>query len=200
MTNIYYDIVNYENDDFEEYLRRILIYDVFKNIIEEYADTIIAKKVIRYILYAYSMDSEMLSPNGNNWSKVSEQILEVVGLPIELYDDVLLLQNQSVLLTIQRWLQYQNNEMFTNYITYRDLRREMLASSLSKIKAASDEINYEQKMKNAIHAGTLLQMMNEAMESFIQNHPKLKASAETLNRANNKNKVTRSVADYAISK
>lgn len=197
MTHPYYDIVNYEKDDLEEYLRRILLYEVFKNVIEEYTDTGIAKKVIRFILYAYSMDSEMLSPNGNNWSKVSEEILEVVGLPNELYDDVVLLQNPSVLLTIQRWLQWQGNEAWINYITYRDLRREMLASSLSKIKTASDEINYEQKMKNAIHAGTLLQMMNEAMEMFVQNHPKLKASVETLNRANSKNKVTRSVADYA---
>ena len=147
MTHPYYDLISYEKDDLQDYLKRVLLFDIFKGVFEEYPD--IAKKVIRFILYAYSMDSEMLSPNGNNWSIVSEQIMEAVGLPKEVYSGDWM-RNPVVLNTIQKWLHWQGNEAWTNFTTYRDLRKEMLASSLSNIKTAGDEINYEQKMKNAI--------------------------------------------------
>lgn len=197
MVHPYNDII--ANPDFDqEYISRINLADIFTPIFEEYKEDIItARKVILFILYGYSIDSQMLSIGGNNWGKVSNDICEKVGLPAELYNQGILLGNVVVRTAIQKWLEFQNDEHWKNYITCRDLRYEMLSSALSPIKTASDEINYEQKMKNAIHAKTLLGMMNEEMENFIQNHPKLKSSAEALNRTNKSNRFTRGPGDYA---
>lgn len=199
MTNAYNAIVTFEGDNFQDYLDRLFLFTVFEEIFKEYPDIEICKKIIKFIAWSYSMDSDMLLMQGNSWNKVAPEIFKRAKLPDELYNDVCLLENVAVLETVDQWLRHQNDENWMNYITFRNLRSEMLLSSLSDIKTANGtETNYEQKMKNAIHSVTLLQMMNDAKETFIQNHPKLKGSVEAFNKVNDKVKVTRNVGSYAI--
>lgn len=198
MISTFKQITSFEGDNFNEYLRRLRIYEIFKDIFEEYGDNSICVGIIKFILYAYSVESDLLSVNGNTWNKLSESIFKITGLPDDLHDDVVLLKNNSIQLAIQRFLRLQDDENWVQYITYRDLRGQMLTSALSDIKTANGtEVNYEQKMKNAIHSQTLLEMMSQAKEVFIQNHPKLRESVEAFNKSAEKQKVTRSVGNYA---
>ncbi len=199
MINPFYSITTFEGDaDFEDYLRQLQLFDIFKEIFIEYQDKGTCVGIIKFIAWAYGLDSDMLSSNGNSWAKVSRDIFNKTELHKSFYEDLVLLQSESVKSAIEKFLTYQNDENWTNYCTFRDLRFQMLSSATGDIKTANGtEINYEQKMKNAIHSITLLQMMNDAKETFIQNHPKLKASVEAFNKASEKTKVTRSVSNYA---
>lgn len=201
MINPFQAIVKEDYDFLEELLIKMGILNIFKPIFEAYPDNDISKKVVKFILYGYSIDSDMLLMQGNTWGKVALEIYEKVNLPedkdfmLEIID----LKKPQLVETVNNWLYFQNDENWAQYITYRDLRHQMLTSSLSDIKTANGtEINYEQKMKNAIHSQTLLQMMNEAKETFIQNNSKLKSSVQTFNKATQANRNSRNVASYAV--
>lgn len=184
MINIFKEIVNYEdNDSFEDYLKRLEIISVFSDLIEPYPNKANFKGVIRFILLGYSVESDMLFTHGQEWGKIRDRIFKKVGLPNTLYSDVALLNAPAVLSTIQKWLQYNNDENFTNYIVLRDLRTQMLSAALDKILKSSGEVDYDQKYKCAQYAKDLLQMMNDTLQTFIQNNPKLKESITAFNRA-----------------
>lgn len=189
MINAYTSIINYsdESDAFDEYLKKKYLFDLFKGLLEEFADINIFKGIVKYILWAYSLESDMLLMNGETFGKTSDRIFKKTKLPDTIYSDVALLESDSVRDCIEKWLQFQNEEEYTNYCHFRDLRREMLASSIGKITKATLEQDYEQKMKNAYHAKELLEMMKEALAKYVQNSPKLKNSikafdAVTINR------------------
>lgn len=178
MINPYTSIMGYSDESgaFDEYLKKKYIFELFKDLLEDFPDINIFKGVVKYILWAYSLESDMLLMNGENFDKTSDRIFKRTKLPEDLYSDVALLENDSVRVCIGKWLQFQNEEEFTNYCHFRDLRREMLASSIGKITKATLEQDYEQKMKNAYHAKELLEMMKEALAKYVQNSPKLKNS------------------------
>jgi len=198
MIDIYSQIIKHDEDDsFEDFLKKMGIISIFKEVIERYPLNYIG--IVKFILWGYSLDSDILTVNGNTWSTVSKEIFERTNLDKDLFEDVCELKSEEVLICIDKWLAFNNNEHWTQYVTYRDLRKQMLASAIGDIKTANGtETNYEQKMKNAIHSQTLLVMMNEAKETFIQNHPKLKASIDSFNKATDKAKVTRSAGSYAL--
>lgn len=60
MTEVYSALSTYAGDNWEDYLERLTVFDVFKDLLDEYTDRDIFKSVIRYILAAYSMESEMI--------------------------------------------------------------------------------------------------------------------------------------------
>ena len=196
MINPNFAITSFEEDfGFEEYLKKVHLFEIFAEIFEQYPTD--ALGIIKFIAWSYGMDSEMLATAGNSWSKVATQIFERSNLPQALWNDVGLLEGEVVQSAVQKFLRYQNDENWTQFITYRDLRRQMLSSSLASIKKSSGEVDYEQKMANAQHSQKLLEMMNDAKDIFVQNNPKLKSSVEAFNKATEKNKVTRNVGSYA---
>ncbi len=196
MINPIFSITSFEElFGFEDYLKKLNLFKVFEPVLKEFGENAVG--AIKFIAWGYGLDSDMLATNGNNWSKVSEEIFLKTNLPEALFPAVALMESPSIQICIQRFLEYQNDEHWTQYITYRDLRFQMLSSSLAGIKKSSGEIDYEQKMNNAIHSNKLLSMMNEAKETFIQNNSKLKASVEAFSKANEKAKVTKGPADYA---
>lgn len=198
MTNPYSAIISYTGNDFESFLISNELIDVFECLLSDEEISPYAASIAKYIAYGYSMDSSMLSTDGYNWGKLSQLVFAKCNLPEALYSPVVEFKNESVIDAVQNFLNYQNDENWAQYCTYRDLRSQMLKSALGSIVTASEETNYEQKMKNAIHSQTLLSMMNVAKETFIQNHAKLKGSVESFNRAvSNNEKTTRSVANYA---
>lgn len=198
MINPVSTITSFNGDDFENYLNQNALLGVFEHLLLDEDISPYASSVAKYIVWGYGMDSNMLSTEGYNWGKVSQIIFAKANLPEELYAAVVELKSEAVIRSIQEFLDYQNDENWTQYCTYRDLRAQMLISAVGEIKNASEETNYEQKMKNAIHSQTLLSMMNVAKETFIQNHVKLKGSVEAFNRVvQNKEKITRSPAHYA---
>jgi len=204
MINPYQLLVKQEEEDFEEYLRKVHLIDIFKPLLEEFGDPELFKGVVKFIALGFSMDSDMLQTQGNTWGSVVEIIYEKSGLPDDrnekdgIYNAVCLLQSDNVLDCIERWLRHQNSENWTQYIHYRDLRRQMLSLSLSDMKKATGEIDIEAKYKSAIYSKELLKMMEDARDGFIQNHPKLRGSVEAFNKATNNTKNSRSPGSYAV--
>lgn len=186
MVNAYKEIINYSDEDeqFEEYLKKMHLYSIFQELINDFPDKNTFKGVVRFILMAYSVNSELLQTSGWTWTNLSKRIFEMSNLDEKYFDEVADLKNDSVRDVAEKWLQFQNDENFTNYCHFRDLRREMLSSSIGKIIKSTGEQDYEQKMKNAIHSVELLKMMEDAREKFIQTQPKLKVSVSELNKVN----------------
>jgi hypothetical protein len=133
--------------------------------------------------------------NGETFDKTSQRIFKKTKLPQSLYEKVALMESENVQLAISRWLQFLDAEEFTNYVSFRSLRREMLSSSTGSILKSTGEQDFEQKMKNANHAKALLEMMKEALAKYVQNTPKLKNSM-TAYDAVKLNKNTAAVEDF----
>ncbi|MEO7048932.1 MAG: hypothetical protein ABI091_26755 [Ferruginibacter sp.] len=178
MVDPYHDIVSYSGDEriFDEYLKKRHLFDLFKDLLDEFPDVNIFFGIVKYILYAFTPSSDMLLMNGETFEKTSERIFKKAKLPQSVYGEVALMKSEAVQGAIDRWLQFGNEEEFTNYVNFRSLRREMLSSSVGSILKSTGEQDFEQKMKNAHHAKELLEMMKEALAKYVQNSPKLKNS------------------------
>ena len=201
MISPYHEIITADEDNFEEFLKKVHLIGIFKGILEEFADQDLFKGIVKFIAWGYSVHSDYLHTSGNSWDKVSEYIFDKTDLPRgnenEIFNAVAKLQSAAVRDAIERWLQFQNSDPFSQYIHYRDLRREFLALSLSNMRKATGEIDVEAKMKAALYSRDLLKMMEDAKDTFIQNTPKLKGSVEALNRAA-KDKMSRNAGSYAL--
>lgn len=201
MISPYHEIIHHDEDDFEDFLTKIHLIGIFKGILEEFSDADLFKGIVKFIVWGYSIHSDYLNTTGNTWGKVSEYIFQKSALPRgqndEIFEAVAKLRSAAVRDAIERWLQFQNDDAFSQYIHYRDLRREFLALSLSGMLKSTGEIDVEAKMKAALYSRDLLKMMEDAKDTFIQNSPKLKGSIEALNRAS-KDSMSRNAGSYAI--
>lgn len=203
MINPYYSIITTDEVDFEDFLRKLNLFEIFKPILEEFPDVELFKGIVKFIAWGFSLDSDMLNTIGNSWGKVCELIYQKAGLPYDkeekdsIYNSVANLKSDAVRDAIERWLRFQNDEHWTQFIHYRDLRRQMLSASLEELKKASGEVDYTAKMDCAKYSKELLQMMDDAKETFIQNNSKLKGSVEAINKVN-KETFTRSPSNYAV--
>jgi hypothetical protein len=198
MINPYQSIINYnEGDDFfDEHLKKMHIYEIFKGILDEFPENKVFAGVVRFILWGYTPQSEMLQTTGLAWGKLSEKIFKATGLDNKYFEDVAELGSDAVRSAIDRWMIFLNDENFKQYITFRDLRTQFLAASLFPLpkgkKKGSDEeqaddmnkmkVQIEAKMLAATYSNDLLKMMNDAREKFIQTQPKLKMSVSELNK------------------
>lgn len=186
-------------EDFDEYLNKIHLYSVFKPLFAEFNDIDLIKKIIKFIAFGYSIESDYLMTQGKSWINTSNIIYDECGLPedTEIHNAVAKLQSDGVRDSIENWLRLLNDEAYTNYIHFRDLRKQFLELSLSDMKKNTGEIDIEAKMKAALYSKDLLKMMEEAKQMFVQHHPKLKTSTDALNKVI-KEKSGRSAANYAV--
>lgn len=209
MINPYQCIVDYEGDDWEQYLTNICLFDVFKDLLAEFPVKKDFRGVVLFIAWGYSPESDMLQTTGLTWELLSSKIFERTGLDKKYYDAIAGLENNVVRECIERWMIFHSNEHFRQYCVYRDMREQFLKASLiplsnSKPKtkkakeAAVDEgvdlhklkSSVEAKMLCATKSAELLKMMNDIKEKFIQSHPKLRSSVNQLNIVND-NRSTR---------
>jgi len=199
MINPYKALVSYDGQQrFEDHLVTMRLFDIFKPIYEAYdEDKEVCKKIVMYIAYAFSLESEFLTTYGGNWDEVSKTIFDHVELEKLYYEDVSLLQSDYVRAAAENWLKFQNEDNWTQYVHYRDLRRQMLIYSLQDLKKSSGEIDIEAKYKAAVYSKDLLVLMQQSFDQFIQNNVKLKTNVDAINRVN-REKVTRTPADYAL--
>jgi hypothetical protein len=201
MISPFHELITSEGINFEEHLKKIHLFKIFEPVFMEFQDDDLFRGVVKFILWGYSINSDMLNTSGNTWGKVAPLIFEKCELPKGqdggIYEAVCELKSEGVRESIERWLQYQNNENFTNYTHYRDLRREFLALSISDMKKSTQEIDIEAKMKAALYSKELLKMMEDARETFIQNNSKLKRSVDAVNKVNRES-AGRSAGSYAL--
>ena len=189
MVHPFSSISTFEGNDLEDYLKKIHIIDIFRDIFIYFPEH--AAKVVRFIIYAYSAESDMLYVDGITWSILSEKILSRVGLDREIIDVDMIMERDCVLSSIQGWLKFQNDENFTQVCMLRDLRRDFLKIAATQVSnkitslddAARLKSLVEAKMSAAKYSKELYEMMKESQSTFIQNHDRLKISMSALNKA-----------------
>lgn len=192
------ELTTYEGNDFVGFIKKILLYEVFKDLINEYGhDKGLLKQIIKYIVWAYSMESEKVVL-GMDWEKNKKRIFDEAELPPseEMQEAVIYLKDEAILNTINKWLDFQDEEAYTQYCALKDLRVEMQVSSLRDIKKASGEIDYDQKFRNAQYAKDLLGMIKDVEAQLIQNDIKLKDAVKEVKKSIKKD--TFGVESYAV--
>ena len=185
-------LTNYNGSEWEDYLDKVCLIDIFKDIISEFGnDKVLTTSIIRYIVWAYSVDSDKIVM-GMDWLKNKKKIFDDAQLPVKsylvndedfkltFYDGIVLLKHDKILSTIKRWLDFQDDENFCNFITYNDLLIEMRVAANSPIKKSSAEIDYQSKMYCAESIKELMKMKKEAEETFLQNNEKMKEDTEQI--------------------
>jgi hypothetical protein len=183
MTIPYHSIINYQEDEWKEFLEKLLLVDIFMPVINEFSDVNDLKCAIRYIVYSYSSNSDKIVV-GMEWLKNKEKIFDFVcARPImELKDKLVLLKSEKVVETIHNWLNFQDQKTFTQMMVYKDLMIEMQLSANSPIKKSSSEIDFDQKFKNAEYAASLKKKIHELEQELIQNDAKLKDAIKELSK------------------
>lgn len=198
MINAYSSIISYQDDEWEEYLNKLALIDIFQPVINKYKDKNTLKCVIRYIVWAYSVDSEMIVL-GDDWKSNKMRIWEAAQVsPIKnLYEELVLLKSKEVVLTIERWLEFGDNDTFKQLKILKDLRIEMQLSCVSDIKTASGQIDYDQKFKNAEYTIDLKKMIKDLESELIQNNVRLKEAVKDIKTAS---KIKQTVSPEIFSK
>lgn len=198
MISAYQDLINYEGDDFEDYLTTILLAKVFEELIKVFKDKKDdLRKAIRYIVWCYSKQSEHIIL-GDDWLLNKERVFKKSNLSEDYYKDIVLLQNNPVVVTIQKWIEFQDNNVYANLCSLKDLMIEMRLSSNSSIKKTDGvNIDFDQKFKNAGYVRELQKMVDDLEQELIQNDMKLSEGVKELKRAGKKNSFI-SVEKYAV--
>ncbi len=100
------------------------------------------------------------------------------------------LECPAVLSTSHKWLKYQNSNVFTQLCVLKDLRLEMQISANSPI-LKGENIDYDQKFKNAGYVKDLSKMIIDCESELIQQSEKLKEAYREVKQAvGNKNTKT----------
>lgn len=188
MINPYSSIINYEEDDWQEYLNKICLVDIFKELIIKHgADKSLLKSYIKYIVWSYSKESDMVIL-GNDWQQNKRRIFDAAGFkPIEeLLNSTVYLHDDVVLRTIQKWMSFQDDATYTQLNVLKDLMVEMQISANSKILKSSGEIDYDQKYKNACYVKDLRNLIKDLESELIQSSPKLKEGYKEVKQSVNK--------------
>jgi hypothetical protein len=170
-------LTEYTGENWREYLDSVSLYDIFKDLIIKYeANGDLLKGVIRYIVWAYSMDSNKITL-GTDWTENKKRIFEAAQLPPmeDILKDVVNLRDDVVLVTIKRWIDYQNDDTWKELMMLKDLRSEMQLSANSAISTGTiATINYDQKFKNAKYSIELSNMIKDCESKLLQNDPQFK--------------------------
>jgi len=187
MTNAYQAIANYQENEWEQYLDKIMLVDIFSPLLKTYTDVDTFKVAIRYIVYAYSLESDKIIM-GMDWGDNKKKIFEeVYAKPTKgLIDDLVYLKNQAVVETINKWIDFQDSDTFRMLQKLRDLRLEMQMSCLSDIKKSSGEVDYTQKYLNAEYAMKLKHQIRDLEQELVQKNPKMQSQVKEVRSAANK--------------
>ncbi len=158
MVNPYQALTTYEGADWKVFLEEIGLLDVFGNLLGNFNAPDSARKIIRYIVWTYSVKSER-HVAGMDWENNKRGNFDFVGLPGDLWEEIGLLKDPEVLRSIHRWLDWQEEPLFKHLQCLRDL---------------NNEIDYDQKFKNANYSVELDKMIAQLENQSIQNNPALK--------------------------
>jgi hypothetical protein len=200
MINPVHSLTTYEGSDWYEYLESISLSEIFKDLIVKYqADPPLLKGLIKYIVWAYSKDSDKITL-GTDWVENKKRIFEAAQLPP--MEDVLMntvfLKDDIILITIKRWIDFQDNDTWKELMMLKDLRSEMQLSANSQLKSGNaDVVNYDQKFKNAKYSIDLALMIKDCEQKLLQNDPRFKEAAKEIRVNKTKNNISISPEYFA---
>lgn len=180
------DLINYSGNEWDDYLKKLCLYDIFKDLCEEYgSDIAVLTGLIHYVVYCYSIDSSKIVLR-QEWVANKKRIFKSVGLPPIMEQDVVYLKNKVILYTIKRWLSSQDEENYATYTMINDLIMEMRVAANLPILKSTGEIDYKTKMDCASYVIELQVKKAEVEQKFIQNNEKLKEAYKDVSHVNNK--------------
>ena len=185
MTLSYQALTTYEEDNWDEFLNKVCLIDIFRDLFEVVEKEEI-KYAIRYIAMCYSIDSDAVLL-GSEWFTNKKRIFDKSGLTEKHVDAFLNLNNDVVLKVINRWLNFQDNDTFYQLAVLRDLKIEMQRTANSNIRKSSGEVDYKQKYDNALYAMELAKKIKDLELELIQNNYKLKDAVLEVKTASRKN-------------
>lgn len=179
------ELTTYNEDAWQEYLERICLYEIFKDLVQKYKERPgLLKSLIRYIVWAYSKDSEKIVLGGD-WLQTKKRIFEDADLPLneDVLKEVVHLENETILTTIKKWLEYQDEDTWRELCMLQDLRIEMQVSANGSILKSTGEQDFDQKFKNAKYSIELYNMIKDTQSKLLQNDPKMKDAIQEAKRA-----------------
>lgn len=177
MTNPYRAITTYEGLDWQPFLTELGLWEIFDGLFAYYASPGLTTKVIRYIAWAYSEQSEKII-TGMDWQENKRKIFDLAGLPGTLWEPIGRLTDPNVVKTIHKWLDLQGGKAFIQLQSIKDLAMEMRIASNTDIRKANNEVDYDQKRRNATYARELDEQAQELESELIQNSPRLKETVK----------------------
>jgi hypothetical protein len=190
MINPLQELSTYTGDDWSEYLDSISLFEIFKDLIVKYqANPSLLKGIIRYIVWAYSKDSDKIIL-GADWGENKKRIFEAAQLPPmeDVLRNVVFLADDIVLVTIKRWIEFQDDDTWKELMMLKDLRSEMQLSANSLLKSGNgDAVNYDQKFKNAKYSIDLALMIKDCESKLLQNDPKFKDAVREVKQRSKSN-------------
>lgn len=190
MINPLQALSTYTGDDWYEYLDSISLCEIFKDLIVKYqADPSLLKGIIRYIVWTYSKDSDKITL-GADWGENKKRIFETAQLPPmeEVLRNVVFLADDIVLITIKRWIEFQDDDTWKELMMLKDLRSEMQLSANSPLKSGNGEaVNYDQKFKNAKYSIDLALMIKDCESKLLQNDPRFKDAVREVKQRSKSN-------------
>ena len=199
MINPFHSLVTYDGSEWYDYLESISLFDIFKDLVYKYqGDPPLLKGIVRYIVWTYSKDSDKITL-GTDWIENKKRVFDAAQLPpIEsVLMDVVYLKDEVILLTIKKWVGFQDDDTWKELMMLKDLRSEMQLSANSALKAGNNDIvNYDQKFKNAEYSIKLALMIKDCEQKLIQNDPRFKEAAREI-RAKTKNNTSISPETFA---
>lgn len=199
MTNAIQSIISYSGEDWNEYLESIGLGDMFKDLVAKYIDKKpVLKGIIQYIVWAYSKDSDKIVI-GADWTANKKRIFDTVMLPPEeeIMRDVVELREPVILFAVKKWIEFQDEETWKEYMMLKDLRSEMQISSNSML-IGGNGINYDQKFKNAKYSIELTQMIKDCEQRLLQNDPHHKDAVREVKQKSKSSNISLSPEKFAI--
>lgn len=173
MVLVYQTLTTYQGSEWKKLFEQLGLLDTFGEILGDYSHPDSTRKVIRYIVWTYSANSERLI-SGQDWENNKKNNFDHAGIAIEMWEKIGMLKDRVILNAVHYWLEYQDDPVFKMLLCLKDLKLEMQISSVGRITKASSEIDYDQKYKNANYAIELDGKIKQLENQLIQNDPKLK--------------------------
>jgi len=211
MINVFNEIVEHDGqNDFRMKLNKMGIASIFQCLYEQYCDgedekdngEDLVRRIIQYIALCYSMESTMISTTGE-WKREKQKIYQHVKLPISTPDDIKLsqdiiyLESPVIVEAIQNWLKYKDSDQLSYLKTLQDLYIQQQRAAISDIVIkGTEQVNYDQKQRCAVHMRDLKEMIKDAKSALEQNSDVLKDKVDQLNRHAKPRKETLGVEQF----
>jgi len=188
MVNIFSEVVNFDGVNFQDHLKRLNIFHLFDKIFISplFDDNKVQIKVIQYIAYSHSTESQKLSLGGDR-RKECARIFKELELDDKYYEPVVMLASRDVLDCAQAWMKHKDNRQIEYLFTLENAYMQQQKASLEMLKKSDGlTVDYNQKMDCILHMTDLKKMIKEAESELQQNDIRLKEAHAEVKKASNK--------------
>src|SRR5580765_6143085 len=118
MVNGFSEIVNYEGN-YEDIFDKYNFVRIFEPLFKEFPEKETACKIVKYIAYAFSLESNKITVSGDRRRETSS-IFDYLKINKDLYTDVILLENKAVLKSVQSWCKFQDSAQLEYLFTLKE--------------------------------------------------------------------------------